>query len=148
MRLIIEFAYNNNIPLTEKTIQELLQAAGFLNITSISIKCCKFLGDMLCAKNCIDIYQLTKYNFCIQLEQKAYKFILNNFDLVESNEEFLQLDMEHFCSIIFNDHLCVSSEAVVFRAVVRWLNHAIEDRKEFTAILFSKVKYILSLLLL
>lgn len=103
---------------------------------------------MLCADNCIDIYQLTKYNFCTQLEQKAYKFILNNFDLIESGEEFFQLDMEHFCSIIASDHLCVSSEAVVFRAVVRWINHAVADRKVFTAILFSKVKSILLFLLL
>lgn len=148
MRLIVEFAYNNNIPLSEETIQELLHSAGFFNIMSISVKCCTFLGNMLCANNCIGIYQLTKYNFCIELEHKAYKFILSNFCLIESSEEFLQLDMEHFCSIIASDHLSVSSEAIVFRAIVRWINHAVEDRKEFIAILFSKVKSILLFLLL
>lgn len=148
MRLIIEFAYDNNIPLSETTIQELLQAAGFLNIMSVSVKCCNFLGNMLCADNCISIYQLSKYNFCTQLEQKAYKFILSNFDWIESSEEFLQLDMEHFSSIIASDHLCVSSEAVVFRAIIKWINHAVADRKEFTAFLFSKVKSILLFLLL
>lgn len=146
MQLIIEFAYTNNVPVTEKTVRELLQTAGFLNIRSILTKCCNFLGDMLCTENCIGIYQLTKYHFCIPLERKAYKFILSNFEEVESSEEFPQLDVENFCSIIANDHLCVRSEAVVFKAIVQWITYAIEDRREFMAILFSKVKYIHSLL--
>lgn len=148
MRLIIEFAYTNNVPVTEKTVRELLQTAGFLNIRSILTKCCNFLGDMLCAENSIGIYQLTKYHFCIPLEQRAYKFILSNFEEVESSEEFSQLDMENLCSIIASDHLCVRSEAVVFKAIIQWVTYAIEDRREFMANLFSKVKYIRSLLML
>lgn len=146
MQLIIEFAYTDNVPVTEKTVRELLQTAGFLNIRSILNKCCNFLGDMLCAENSIGIYQLTKYHFCIPLERKAYKFILNNFEKVESSEEFPQLDMENFCSIIASDCLCVRSEAVVFKAIVHWITYAIEKRRDFMAILFSKVKYIYSLI--
>lgn len=142
MQLVIEFAYTNNVLVTEKTVRELLQTAGFLNIRSILSKCCNFLDDMLCAENCIGIYQLTKYHFCIPLEQKAYKFILNNFESVESSKEFPQLDMENLCSIIANDHLCVRSEAIVFKAIIQWITYAIEDRRKFMAILFSKVEYI------
>lgn len=145
MQLIIEFAYTNNIPVTEKTVRELLQTAGFLNIRSISNKCCNFLGDMLCTENCISIYQLTKYHFCIPLEQKAYKFILNNFESVETSKEFPQLEMENLCSIIASDHLCVCNEAVVFKAIIQWITYAIEDRRKFMAILFSKVECICSL---
>lgn len=148
MQLIIEFAYTKNLPLTENTVHDLLEAAGFLSIRSISNKCYQFLADKLCAENCIGIYQLIKHHFCMSLEQKAYKCILSNFDLVESSEEFTQLDMKNLCSIIANDHLYVSSEAVVFKAIIQWVMHAVEDRRKFTAILFSKVTYILSILML
>lgn len=142
MQLIIEFAYTNNVPVTEKTVRELLQTAGFLNIRSILNKCCNFLGDMLCADNSIGIYQLTKYHFCIPLERKAFKFILTYFEEVQSSEEFSQLEMENLCSIIASDHLFVRSETVVFQAIIQWISYAFEDRREFLPILFSKVKYI------
>lgn len=153
LQLVIEYAYNNNnssntITVNEKTVQDLLQAAGFLGMRSISNHCCKFLGLILCPTNCISIYQLAKKYFCIPLERKAFKFVLSNFEVAESSEEFLQLDLENLCNIIAHDGLCVSSEAVVFWSIIRWITHAIEDRREFMAILFSKVKHILSLLLL
>lgn len=153
LQLVIEYAYNssnssNSITLNEKTVQDLLQAAGFLGMRSVSNHCYKFLDLILCPENCISIYQLAKNYFCIPLEQKAFKFVLSNFEVVESSEEFPQLDMDNLCNIIAHDGLCVSSEAVVFRSIIRWITHAIEDRREFMALLFSKVKHILSFLLL
>lgn len=118
---------------------ELLQAADQFNITGIVEACCDFLMEMLSIDNCIGIWQFSDIHYCTQLQQKAFQFILYNFEQVISSKEFHQLSVEELCDIFDHDELNVKNESFVFEAICKWISHSPERRKKHFAILLPKV---------
>ncbi|KPP76371.1 kelch-like protein 2-like [Scleropages formosus] len=67
--------------------------------------------------------QVTEEN--VQVEQ--------HFSEVVQGEEFLNLGIEHVCSLIASDKLTIPSEEKVFEAVISWVNHDKDVRQEHMA---------------
>ncbi|XP_036435582.1 kelch-like protein 10 [Colossoma macropomum] len=142
MGLIIEYVYTGSITITEENIQELLVAADYLAVMDVVHACCQFLEDQLCEENCIGIWVFAEfYSFC-QLQQKAYLFILNNFEeVVRVSEEFLELSLTQLSSIIEKDNLKVKQEEMLLQAIRRWISHKPNERKEHLPTLLPKVRW-------
>ncbi|XP_036417284.1 kelch-like protein 10 [Colossoma macropomum] len=141
MGLIIEYAYTCSITINKENVRELLVAADYLSVTSVVRACSQFLDDQLCEENCIGIWVFAEfYSFC-QLQQKAYLLILNNFEeVVRVSEEFLELSLTQLSSIIERDDLNVKQEATLFEAVLHWISHEPNERKEHLPALLPKVR--------
>lgn len=144
-RLIIEYAYTGTVPVTASNAMELLLAADQFNIMGIVEACCDFLAEMLSTDNCLVIWRFSDTCYCSQLQQKAFQFILYNFEKVISSKEFLQLSVEELCDIFDHDELNVKTESVVFEAICKWISHTPERRKKHIAILLPKVPVMLLL---
>ncbi|XP_059206228.1 kelch-like protein 10 [Centropristis striata] len=144
MQLVIDFAYTGCVSVTEDNVQELLQAADYLNVMGIVQTCCNFLGEQLCPKNCIGIFHFTNICFASELQRKAYRYIIDHFEEVVFSEEFLQLSVQELNEIIKRDDLNVRKESAVYEAVLRWIAHKLEDRKGHIAALLSKVRLVLT----
>ncbi|XP_054462486.1 kelch-like protein 10 [Anoplopoma fimbria] len=140
MQLIIEFAYSGSVSVTKENAQELLLAADQLNVMDIVQTCCNFLGEQLCPKNCIGIFQFTNICFSSELQSKAYRYIIDHFEEVVFSEEFLQLSVQQLADILDRDELNVRKESTAYEAVLRWIAHVPEERKEHIAVLLSKVR--------
>uniref|UniRef100_A0A3Q3NHF2 Kelch like family member 10 n=1 Tax=Labrus bergylta TaxID=56723 RepID=A0A3Q3NHF2_9LABR len=140
MQLIIEFAYTGSVPITEENVQQLLLAADQLNVMDIVKTCCDFLGEQLCPENCIGIWQFTKIVFSLELQHKAYHYIIDHFEDIVSCEEFLQLSVEELVEFLERDDLNVRNERSVFEAVTHWIGHRPEERDGHISLLLSKVR--------
>lgn len=140
MKLIIEYAYTRTVPITAENVESLLSAADQFNIMGIVRLCCEFLKSQLSLENCIGICRLTNCYHCPNLQQTAYTFILHNFEeLVKVSTEFLDLSVDEFKSIIEKDELNVKQEDVVFDAILKWIAHDPDNRKQYISVLLSKV---------
>ncbi|XP_029299567.1 kelch-like protein 10 [Cottoperca gobio] len=140
MEVIIEFAYNGSVSVTKQNVQELLLAADQLTVMDIVHTCCNFLGEQLCPKNCIGIFQFTNICCCSELQRKAFHYIIDHFEEVVSSEEFLELSVQEISDIIDRDDLNVRKESTVFEAILRWITNLPEERKVHIAVLLSKVR--------
>ena len=96
----------------------------------------------LCPENCIGICKFTEdFYSCSKLHGKAKHYILQHFEeVLHEPEEFLELSLEQLEEIIDEDELNVRQEEVVFEAVLHWINHAPENRRQHIAVLLPKVK--------
>lgn len=139
MALIIDFAYTGSVSITEENVVELLMAADQLNATDIVKLCSDFLGEQLCPENCVGIWQFTKVCLSPELRAKAYHYIINNFEQVVLEEEFLQLTVEELADILDRERLNVQLETTVYEALTKWISHVPAERKQHLTALLSKV---------
>uniref|UniRef100_A0A8C4XL28 Kelch like family member 10 n=1 Tax=Falco tinnunculus TaxID=100819 RepID=A0A8C4XL28_FALTI len=141
MRLIIEYAYTRTVPITVDNVESLLTAADQFNIMGIIRQCCEFLKSQLCLENCIGICKLTNYYHCPDLRKAAYEFILHHFeDMTRVSTEFLDLSVDELKHIIGKDDLNVKQEDGVFEAILKWIAHDPQNRRQHIAVLLGQVR--------
>ncbi|XP_037391892.1 kelch-like protein 10 [Pygocentrus nattereri] len=129
MGLIIDHAYARPVTINQENVKELLIAADYLCVLDLLQACCQFLEDQLCVENCIGIWGFAEFYSCLQLQQKAYLFILHHFEeIARTSEEFLDLSLPQLISIIVKDDLNVQEETLV-EAIQRWISHDPDDRQ-------------------
>ncbi|KAI3357286.1 hypothetical protein L3Q82_015732 [Scortum barcoo] len=141
MKLIIEFAYTGNVPVTQENMQELFIAADQFNVKGIIEACSDLLEEQLSPQNCIGIWWFTDAYYNPYLKLKASLFMLKHFEEVATtSEEFLQLSQDELVKIIENDQLIVKKEKMVFEAILRWITFAPEERRGHISLLLSNVR--------
>ncbi|XP_009988434.1 PREDICTED: kelch-like protein 10 [Tauraco erythrolophus] len=141
MKLIIEYAYTRTIPVTADNVESLLIAADQFNIMGIIRLCCEFLKSQLCLENCIGICRFTDHYHCPDLREAAFEFIFHHFgEMTRASTEFLDLSIDELVYIIEKDELNVRQEDIVFEAVMKWIAHDPQNRRQHVAVLLSKVR--------
>ncbi|CAM4621483.1 unnamed protein product [Leuciscus chuanchicus] len=142
MPLIIQYAYTRSVLITQENVMELLVAADLILVSGLVEACCQFLESHLCPENCISICKFTEDLYsCSELRCKAKRYILQHFEeVLHVSKEFLELSLEQLEEIIDEDELNVKQEEVVFEAVLHWINHALEDRRQHIVVLLPKVR--------
>ncbi|XP_008934932.1 PREDICTED: kelch-like protein 10, partial [Merops nubicus] len=141
MRLIIEYAYTGTVPLTADNVRNLLVAAHFFRVMGIVRLCCEFLKSQLSLENCISTWRLTDTYFCPDLRAAAHTFILQHFEEVTKvSTEFVELSASSLEDIIGKDELNVRQEDAVVKAILRWIAHNPQSRRQHVAALLGKVR--------
>ncbi|KAK2897827.1 kelch-like protein 10 [Channa argus] len=141
MKLIIEFAYTDFVPVTQENVQELFVTADRFNVMGIIEACSDFLEEQLNPHNCIGIWRFTDIYYYPEMKNKAFQFLLNHFEVVATtSEEFLLLSAQELATIIESDQLIVKKEKTVFEAILRWVTNSTEERREHISLLLSKVR--------
>ena len=129
MELLINFAYTGSITIKESNVQTLLPAACLLQLTEIQEICCEFLKKQLDPTNCLGIRAFADTHSCRELLRFADMFAQHNFQEVAESEEFLLLPYGQLLDILSSDELNVSSEELVFKAVMSWIKHNVSERR-------------------
>uniref|UniRef100_A0A8C9RM30 Kelch like family member 2 n=1 Tax=Scleropages formosus TaxID=113540 RepID=A0A8C9RM30_SCLFO len=137
---LIDYVYTAEIQVTEENVQVLLPAAGLLQLQDVKKACCEFLGTQLHPTNCLGIRAFADMHACTELLNQANSFAEQHFSEVVQGEEFLNLGIEHVCSLIASDKLTIPSEEKVFEAVISWVNHDKDVRQEHMAHLMEHVR--------
>ena len=128
MASLIEYAYTGEVVVTVENVQDLLPAAGILQLRELKDACCAFLSDHMDTTNCLGIKQFADLHTCPDLVKKANRFIVRKFTEVVKHDEFLQLPHEVLRELLRDDHLHVENEHQVFKAFMTWVNHDLEVR--------------------
>ena len=75
------------------------------------------------------------------LKKAAWSFVARYFLEMVNYEEFLQLSKVELCTILSSDDLEINSEMDVYRAVLAWLLHDINTRKQGITDVISCVRF-------
>jgi hypothetical protein len=131
MELLIDFAYTGEIEVTTDNVQDLLPAAGILQLRDLKNCCCEFLSDHMDVSNCLGIKQFADMHSCAELVKKANRFIIRKFADVVRTEEFLDIPHHVLRELLENNHLHVENEMQVFSAFLYWIDHDLDGRAPF-----------------
>lgn len=140
MEMLVDFAYTASIEVNEENVQTLLPASSLLQLNNVRIACCEFLKKQLHPSNCLGIRSFADAHTCGDLLESSHKFALLHFVDVTQTEEFLLLRGEHVLELISSNEINVKNEEQVFDAVISWINHDKENRKQYLNKLLSQVR--------
>ncbi|XP_072020805.1 kelch-like protein 18 isoform X2 [Amphiura filiformis] len=140
MEYLVNFAYSGRVALDIHNVQALLVGANFLQLQSIKEACCEFLKDRLHPNNCLGIRRFADTMVCTKLHEAATCFLHKQFVDIIDSDEFLSLGKEEVLEIIGSDELNVPREEQVFDAVMDWVKHDIQFRKNYMPQLLSRVR--------
>lgn len=140
MSALINYAYTGEVLVTVDNVQDLLPAAGILQLKELKEACCAFLSEHMDTSNCLGIKQFADLHSCPELLKKANRFIVRKFMDVAAHEEFLQLPHHVLKEVLENNHLHVDSEMQVYQAFIAWVNYDLEGRAPAAFELFDSIR--------
>ncbi|CAH8512737.1 unnamed protein product [Dicrocoelium dendriticum] len=123
LRALIEFAYTGVIRIDERSVCELLIASSMVQMSHVIQACCTFLEHQFHPSNILGIFEFGTSNNCPILVNAAQAYIDQNFGEVVKFDEFLALSLTQLIALLRRDQLNVRTEAEVYSAVIRWVNH-------------------------
>lgn len=124
LQTLINYIYTGHLDLREDTVEDILEAACFLQIVEASQACERYLIKRLHASNCLGMSRLGDQHGCHLLRRKARKYALEHFTEVAQQPDFLNLSFDELTELLQSDHLHVPNEATVFASCLRWFRNA------------------------
>ena len=142
MRDVLEFVRSGSVEITaSENAKELIEVAEYLLLDRLKTFSEKYLvQETLTSSNCMSIYYFAEQYRCQELTMKTRQFILSNFTAVTESQDFLCLDNQQVVEWICRDDVAVSTEDVIFKAIVRWIQHSKSERKGKFEELFRYVR--------
>ncbi|MGH0121154.1 UNVERIFIED_CONTAM: hypothetical protein FKN15_046399 [Acipenser sinensis] len=137
---LVQYAYTAEIVVGEGNVQTLLPAASLLQLNGVRDACSKFLLSQLDPSNCLGIRSFADTHSCSDLLKSAHKYVLQHFVEVSKTEEFMLLPLKQVLDLISSDNLNVPSEEEVYRAVLCWVKHDIDSRRQHVPRLMKCVR--------
>ncbi|XP_032971678.1 kelch-like protein 17 isoform X1 [Rhinolophus ferrumequinum] len=137
---LVQFAYTAEIVVGEGNVQTLLPAASLLQLNGVRDACCKFLLSQLDPSNCLGIRGFADSHSCSDLLKAAHRYVLQHFVDVAKTEEFMLLPLKQVLELVSSDSLNVPSEEDVYRAVLSWVKHDVDARRQHVPRLMKCVR--------
>ncbi|XP_068192822.1 kelch-like protein 3 isoform X4 [Antennarius striatus] len=113
----------------------LLAAANLLDVMAVREACCRFMERQMDEINCVGIHCFAEAHSCKILEKRSMDYILEHFNSVHQQEEFLSLCVDKLTEILASDFLNVPKEEMVFEAAMLWLNKCPSRKQNFEKVL-------------
>uniref|UniRef100_A0A1B6GHM5 Kelch-like protein diablo n=1 Tax=Cuerna arida TaxID=1464854 RepID=A0A1B6GHM5_9HEMI len=134
---LLTYIYDKKLDIDNNTVTKLLHASDYLSILEVHQACVTFLKSSISPTNCLSIRQFARDHFLEDLEKDAQMFLLRNFPQVaEKSLEIMSLPVDELVPVLASDYLNVRNEEVVWRLVLRWVDHDKDDRlPHFTSLL-------------
>ena len=102
---------------------------------------CDYLKTNLNISNCISIRRFSDEQSLQDLKLASFKFILDQFELIAQNDDLIdELNSNELTDLLNSSYLNVSSEEIVYEALMRWISLSQETRSQNIASLLSYVK--------
>ncbi|ELT89222.1 hypothetical protein CAPTEDRAFT_192349 [Capitella teleta] len=131
IKTLVEFFYSGEIDVCDDNVQTLVAASEFLHTKDLKDHCDAFMATRVDTSNWIELSRFGKKFNLMRLISAAREFILLNFqDVVKCFSDFPTLTENELIEVVSSDELNAENEDLVFSAVVRWVNHDADERKE------------------
>ncbi|XP_033104586.1 kelch-like protein 17 [Anneissia japonica] len=137
---LIQFAYTSEIIISDKNVQSLLPAANLLQLHSVRDACSKYLLSQLEPSNCLGIRRFADAHACQDLFRYSQEFVLRNFNEVVNSEEYIQLSLTEVEELMSNEEVNIANEEDIFNAVMLWIRHDLQERKQCIGKLLRHVR--------
>jgi len=140
MRTVIEFCYTNEVSLNDNNFRQVLSAAFRFCMESLKDLCVEFIQPRMSPSNCTGLIHSFQLYSLKHLLDIAIGFCLENFDLIHKTPKFSDIE-EHVWEILLPDDRLNLSESGIFRALVKWAEHDLENRKAAFERLVKHVRF-------
>lgn len=126
---LIEYCYTGNIIITGENVENLLYTANAYGFIFAKTKCIDYLVslvdrlDKLLIWRLADLYGSKRLQNAV-MEKTADKFL----DLVKS-DAYQKLNSNDVSMLLQRDDILVASEEEIFDAIVKWIEHDVNSRK-------------------
>ncbi|XP_058010559.1 kelch-like protein 4 isoform X2 [Ahaetulla prasina] len=137
---LVLYAYTGMLELKEDTIESLLAAACLLQLSPVIEVCCNFLMKQLHPSNCLGIRSFGDAQGCSKLLQVAHVYTMEHFTEVIKNQEFLLLPAGEVAKLLSNDDINVPGEESIFKALMIWVQHDLDNRQHDLGMLLSYIR--------
>ncbi|BHF69942.1 Kelch-like protein 18 [Sparganum proliferum] len=123
IEMIISFAYNGRIEITEANLGELLEVAKKLRIDRLKAPCAEYISTRL-SPNAIHVtMELARTLAMEDIVEVCMQRVANTFDAWIDTEAMCELGEEEFCSLLTRSDLCIKGEASLHHGIISWLEH-------------------------
>nr|VZI25798.1 unnamed protein product [Spirometra erinaceieuropaei] len=127
IEMIISFAYNGRIEITEAILGELVEVAKKLRIDSLRARCAEYISTRL-SLNSIHLVLELAHNFAMEdIVEACMQGFANAFDACIDEGVICEIGEEEFCSLLTRPDLRIKGEASLHRSIVCWLEHRITE---------------------
>ncbi|XP_041066522.1 kelch-like protein 9 isoform X1 [Carcharodon carcharias] len=140
LKNIIEFIYTSKLSLNMDNLQDILEAASFLQIMPILEFCKELLISQVSLENCVEIGRIANAYHLTKVDDYIKDCILKNLLTLLNNGEFIKLSYDQLAFALGNDSLKNCSELQLFKAACQWLQHE-ECRMQFAAKLMKHIRF-------
>ena len=125
---LVDFMYSGEIEISKDNVQDILKGADHLLLEEVKEFCSEFLFETLTPGNCLQMKQLADI-YCLKgLSEKCVHFGQMNVEAVVKSDEILNVPFEALYNWLSDDHLHVENEEELFKLIVKWTKHKIEER--------------------
>lgn len=141
LEFLIDFAYTNQLRITDDNVRPLLRTATYLQLDSVAKACLNCFRDAINLTNVLILREWAY--FSDDAIAVVDRFINENFEEVSMSEKFLDLSFDDLKAFIGRDDLHVINEEVVFQSVIRWVRACEIGRTAFLPELLHHVRMLL-----
>lgn len=121
LEALIDCSYSGAVSLSWNCVFEITSTALQLQYQPALSLCLSFLEQEMNPHSCLDVASFADAFGMVQLLEIAEDFVLRQFQKVARTAKFKDLTARNLLKYLNSFALCVPSELVVFRAVVKWI---------------------------
>lgn len=121
LEALINCSYSGGLPLSWSCVFEVTSTALQLQHQSALCVCLQFLQQENSPRVCLDVASFAEAYTLVELLDVSHDYVLRQFQKVASTSKFKDLPAEQLLRYLNSRSLCVSSELIVFKAVVAWI---------------------------
>lgn len=138
---VLQYIYTGKTDEVKENAEKVLSAAVKLQVSCLQEICEDFLVVRLTPETCVGIFKLASGLGCESLARQSWAYLLEFFESVLKNKEFMHLSADELIAIINDDDLNTPSEEIVCEAVLSWIASDRVQRCQFLGKLFSFVRF-------
>lgn len=126
----INYSYNGKITITNENVQALLIGANFFHLKAIRAACCEYIKKRLSVHEALCVKSFAEQLMCHDLVVSVNRFVNRNFVRITQTPDFLSLTYADMADILGRDELNVDCEEQIYEAILAWIKHDEEKRRE------------------
>ncbi len=129
---VVSFIYSGNIELTVEKTEKLIPASVSLMLPELTKECTTFLKKLINTNTsvCVAVHRIAKANSQQETAQTTWQVMLEKFQELTATTAFREMSETEVENYVKDKGLNVASEDPVFEAVVSWVRHDMENRKD------------------
>jgi hypothetical protein len=135
---LLDFFYSGKDVVTAANVEDVLQAASFMQIQCLQDRCVNVLCGTVTAANCIRLWQMAKLHNYYELEEMTWQCVLEEFPTIANNtESFSSLDVDELLSLLKAEDLQSDCESQVCDVALNWLAADIDVQQHLVKVFGS-----------
>ncbi|XP_077992203.1 kelch-like protein 24 [Glandiceps talaboti] len=136
---LLNYVYTDKITISDSNAEGIIAASDLFLLQKVREYCAQYWTQTLCVDNVLSAYRNADTYNLDQLRKEAESFLSKHFSCIVESNEFVNFPKEVVIVMIKSD-LVEVEEIEVFKALMKWVNHCEDERKEYLDELMSYIR--------